>query len=54
MSWQNTSLIMLRTLLNDASCSTEKYTDDRLMDLLLTSAYIIRIDINFNTTYTVL
>ena len=53
MSWQNTSLIMLRTLLNDASCSTEKYTDDRLMDLLLTSAYIIRIDINFNTTYTV-
>ena len=53
MSWQNTSLIMLRTLLNNASCSTEKYTDDRLMDLLLTSAYIIRIDINFNTTYTV-
>ena len=53
MSWQNTSLIMLRTLLNDASCSTEKYTDDRLMDLLLTSAYIIRIDINFNTTFTV-
>jgi len=53
MSWQNTSLIMLRTLLNDASCSTEKYTDDRLMDLLLTSAYIMRTDINFNSTYTV-
>ena len=53
MSWQNTSLIMLRTLLNDASCSTEKYTDERLLDQLLTSGYIIRIDINFNTTITV-
>lgn len=53
MSWQNTSLIMLRTLLNDANCNAEKYTDDRLMDLLLTSAYIIRIDVNFNTTYSV-
>jgi len=53
MSWQNTSLIMLRTLLNDANCSTEKYTDDRLMDLLLTSAFIIRIDVNFSTSYTI-
>lgn len=53
MSWQNTSLIMLRTLLNDANCDSEKYTDDRLFDLLVTAAYFVRIDVNFATSYTV-
>lgn len=53
MSWQNTGLIMLRTLLNDAGCNTVKYTDNRLLELLLTSAYIMRVDINFSTTYSV-
>jgi hypothetical protein len=52
-TWQNTSLLMLRTMLNDAGCGESKYSNDRLEDLLITSAYIIPIDVNFSTTYTV-
>lgn len=52
-TWQNTSLLMLRTMLNDAGCGESKYSNDRLEDLLITSAYLLPIDINFNTTYTI-
>lgn len=52
-SWQNTSLLMLRTMLNDAGCGESTYSNNRLEDLLITAAYIIPIDVNFNTTYTV-
>ena len=52
MSWQNTGLIMLRTMLNDAGCGgTNTYSTQRLEDLLITSAYFLPMDINFNTTY---
>jgi len=54
MSWQNTSLIMLRTMLNDAGCDgTNTYTNSRLEDLLITSAYFLPIDINFSSDYVV-
>lgn len=52
MSWATDSLTMLRVMLNDAGV-TQTYTDDRLTDLLITAAYIIRIDVNFNTSYNV-
>jgi hypothetical protein len=52
-TWQNTSLLMLRTMLNDAGCGESKYSNDRLEDLLITAAYLLPIDVNFNTTYTV-
>ena len=54
MSWQNTSLIMLRTMLNDAGCDGDNtYTNSRLEDLLITSAYFLPVDINFNSDYVV-
>ena len=54
MSWQNTSLIMLRTMLNDAGCDgNNTYSTQRLEDLLITSAYFLPIDINFNSSYAV-
>jgi hypothetical protein len=54
MSWQNTSLIMLRTMLNDAGCDgNNTYTTQRLEDLLITSAYFLPIDINFKSDYVV-
>ena len=54
MSWQNTSLIMLRTMLNDAGCDgTNTYSTQRLEDLLITSAYFLPIDINFVSSYVV-
>ena len=52
-TWQNTSLLMLRTMLNDAGCGESKYSNDRLEDLLITAAYLLPIDVNFNTTYTI-
>ena len=52
-TWQNTSLIMLRTMLNDAGCGETKYTNNRLENLLITAAYFLPIDINFNSTYIV-
>jgi hypothetical protein len=52
-SWQNTSLLMLRTMLNDAGCGESKYSNNRLEDLLITAAYFIPIDVNFNSTYVV-
>ena len=54
MSWQNSSLIMLRTMLNDAGCDgTNTYSTQRLEDLLITSAYFLPIDINFKSSYVV-
>ena len=44
---------MLRTMLNDAGCGESKYSNNRLEDLLITAAYFIPIDVNFNSTYTV-
>ena len=29
-TWQNTSLIMLRTMLNDAGCDTVRYTASKI------------------------
>lgn len=52
-SWQNTSLIMLRTMLNDVGCGETKYSNSRLEQLLITSAYFLPIDINFNSNYVV-
>jgi len=53
MSWQNTSLLMLRTMLNDAGVNETRYNTQRLEELLITSAYFLPIEINFNTTYVV-
>jgi|TARA_R110001583_G_scaffold49462_4_gene154964 hypothetical protein len=53
MSWQNTSLLMLRTMLNDAGVSETRYSTQRLEELLITSAYFLPLEINFSTTYTV-
>jgi hypothetical protein len=54
MSWQNSSLIILRTMLNDAGCDgINTYSTQRLEDLLITSAYFLPIDINFKSSYVV-
>ena len=52
-TWQNTSLIMLRTMLNDAGCGEATYTNRRLEQLLITAAYFLPTQINFISTYTV-
>ena len=52
-TWQNTSLIMLRTMLNDAGCDNVRYTPQRLEDLLITAAYLLPLEVNFKNDYVV-
>jgi hypothetical protein len=52
-TWQNTSLIMLRTLLNDAGCDAVRYPPQRLEDLLITSAYLLPLEVHFKSDYVV-
>ena len=52
-TWQNTSLIMLRTMLNDAGCDAVRYPPQRLSDLLITAAYFLPLDINFSSDFVV-
>ena len=52
-TWQNTSLIMLRTMLNAAGCDAVRYPPQRLSDLLITAAYFLPLDINFSTAFVV-
>jgi len=49
--WLSIARTMLRTMLNDAGASS--YTNSRLDDMLIASAYLIVSDINFITTYSV-
>ena len=52
-TWQNTSLILFRTMLNDAGCDAVSYPPQRLSDLLITAAYFLPLDINFSTAFVV-
>ena len=52
MTWQDTAIAMLRVIINDME-DTPTYSDDRLTQILVTSAYLIVQDIDFDTTYTV-
>jgi hypothetical protein len=53
VAWQDESIPILRTILNDVGCGTTTYTDTRLEDLLLASAHMVLTQIEFPTTYTV-
>ncbi len=44
---------MLRTMLNDAGCGEGTYPTNRLEQLLITAAYFLPIDVNFNSSYVV-
>jgi hypothetical protein len=52
-TWQSTSEFMLRTMLNDAGCSSTTYSPERLEQLLITAAYFLPNEVNFNTAYTI-
>ena len=53
MSWQDESIPILRTILNDAGCNITEYTDTRLEALLMAAAYINVTLVTFSTDYTV-
>ena len=51
-TWQNTGITILRTMLNDSGCNNT-YTDKRLEELLITSAYFLPVLVNFATEYSI-
>lgn len=52
-NWKQLGIIMLRTLLDDAKCAANTYTPDRLLDLLITAAYFVMVDIDFGTDFVI-
>jgi len=54
MSWQNDTLLMLRTMLDDAGCDGDnRYSTQRLEELLITAAYFLPMEVNFNSSYVI-
>ena len=53
MAWQDEAIPLLRTILGDAGCCTTTYTDTRIEELLVSSAYLINYEIPFSVAYTV-
>lgn len=52
MAWQDITVSMLRVLINDLD-DTPTYSDNRLIQVLMTSAYLLKQEITFSTTYTI-
>ena len=53
MAWQDQSVPLLRTILNDAGCGALEYTDTRLEELLIAAAYINLTLVTFSVEYTI-
>ncbi len=53
MGWQDTTIIMLRILINDDDCANYEYSDNRLLTVLGLAAHYVNSEIDFGTTYTV-
>lgn len=52
MAWQDEMIPMLRILINDFS-SEPTYSDERLTDLIITSAYLVNNEANITTDYNI-
>lgn len=53
MPWQNEMTTILRILLNDLDPSMPTYSDERLQQVILVSAQLIQMDLDFLKTYAV-
>lgn len=53
MSWQNDGVMLIRTQINDVDSSNYTYSDCRLEEVFLVSAYNIVTEMSFTTSYTV-
>lgn len=53
MTWQTDSVQIIRTLIHDVDPSAYVYTDERLEEVFVISAYNVITDIVFDTAYTI-
>lgn len=52
MAWKTEIVQMVRNIIGDVS-STPTYSDDRLFEVILTSAQLLQGDVDFDTIYTI-
>lgn len=52
MYWQTEIPLIVRALINDLG-STEQYSNDRIVQLVLVAAQYVILDVNLDTTYTI-
>lgn len=53
MTWQTTSIPIIRSLIGDLDSSAYTYTDTRLTQIALSSAHLLLNEVSFDTTYAV-
>ena len=53
MSWQEDSVLIVRSLINDVDYDNYTYSDERIEEAFITCAYQIVREISFNTVYVV-
>jgi len=53
MTWQTDSVQIIRTLIHDVDPDTYAYTDDRIEEVFVVSAYNVITDISFSIAYTI-
>lgn len=53
MSWEREMTEVVRVLIGDTDDTNEKYSDERLERSLLVSAYQVRQEVDFDTSYTI-
>jgi hypothetical protein len=52
-TWQDVLPLIVRSIINDLDEDNPTYTDERLQQLILTSAQLIKPEIDFNLVYTI-
>lgn len=53
MSWQIEIPIMVRTLINDLDEANQKYSDDRMLQIITVAAKYVQFDVNLDSKYIV-
>lgn len=52
-TWEDISVPLLRAMINDLDSGNYTYSDERLVQILISAAYIINVDIDFDTDYVI-
>lgn len=53
MHWQESTLIMIRHIINDVDYTAYKYSDDRLLSAIMVAAKLVELELDFSNQYTV-
>jgi hypothetical protein len=51
MHWQESTLIMIRHIINDVDYTAYKYSDDRLLSATMVAAKLVELELDFSNQY---